>query len=262
MDITRIRHAWPERGGFLIDRPKGCPEYVFLHFWHPMRLRLGSETVATAPNTCIVYAPGTPQWFASDRDLVHDWLHIEGDVVGALAVYGLQPDTLYPLPDGRFVTAIVQELEAECFAARPFAAALCAGKLQELFLKVARATGEPAAPALDAAVLERFRRLRSELLLEPERDWCMAQLAQRVFLSESRFYALYKKAFGLPPHRDLLLARIERAKTLLLRSDAPVAAVAQQAGYASEYHFIRQFKQLTGVTPGRFRRDHEGERDA
>lgn len=259
MTIVNIRHAWPEHGGFRIDRPKGCPEYVFLHFWNPMHLRCGKDTIVTAPNTCIVYTPDTPQWFASDRDLIHDWMHIEGDVAGAMAAFGLCPDSLYPLHDGRFVTAIVQELEAEFFARRPYADTLCLGKLQELFLKIARERDEPAAPALNAAVLDRFRQLRTALMLAPEQDWHMPQLAERAYLSESRFYALYKKAFGISPNRDLLLARIERAKALLLRSDEPIAAVAQKAGYANEYHFIRQFKQLTGVTPGQYRRDHKGE---
>jgi len=37
---------------------------------------------------------------------------------------------------------------------------------------------------------------------------------------------------------------------MLERGDMTIAKVAELTGYTNQYHFIRQFKQITGKTPG------------
>lgn len=55
--------------------------------------------------------------------------------------------------------------------------------------------------------------------------------------------------------RDLIEARIRYAQSLLLSgSDLPITEVAERSGYADPYHFIRQFKRITGETPAAYRR--------
>ena len=43
--ITRARHAWPEKAGFTIDRPRGLPEYTFLHFFESVQILVNGETL-------------------------------------------------------------------------------------------------------------------------------------------------------------------------------------------------------------------------
>ena len=38
--ITRVRHAWPEKKGFILDRKNGVEEYIFLHFWQPVKINI------------------------------------------------------------------------------------------------------------------------------------------------------------------------------------------------------------------------------
>ena len=59
--ITRARHAWPEKAGFIIDRPKGLPEYTFLHFHNSVEILVNGEVVTTPPGTVIFYREATPQ---------------------------------------------------------------------------------------------------------------------------------------------------------------------------------------------------------
>jgi AraC family transcriptional regulator len=47
--------------------------------------------------------------------------------------------------------------------------------------------------------------------------------------------------------------RLERAKTLLRRTREPLAAIAQEAGFADQSHLTQMFRREIGVTPGRFR---------
>ena len=38
IQITRIRHSWPEADGVILDRPRGSEEYILLHYREPLLL--------------------------------------------------------------------------------------------------------------------------------------------------------------------------------------------------------------------------------
>jgi AraC-like DNA-binding protein len=63
----------------------------------------------------------------------------------------------------------------------------------------------------------------------------------------------FRREVGLPPYGLLIQVRIERAKQLL-QAGVPIAAVAQQVGFADQSHLTRHFRRLVGVTPGVFAR--------
>lgn len=48
--------------------------------------------------------------------------------------------------------------------------------------------------------------------------------------------------------------RLEKAKELLVHTDAPIAEISEQTGYTSTSYFHRIFKKVTGVTPSEFRK--------
>ena len=78
-------------------------------------------------------------------------------------------------------------------------------------------------------------------------------MAERLNLSESRFYALYKSIFGISPTADIINARIYSAKNMLQFSNDKIEKIAAELGYKNTTHFIRQFKSSTGVTPSKYR---------
>ena len=49
--------------------------------------------------------------------------------------------------------------------------------------------------------------------------------------------------------------RIERAKQQLRNSRSRLAEIAAANGFADQSHFSRLFRQYTGTTPSRFRRE-------
>ena len=101
----------------------------------------------------------------------------------------------------------------------------------------------------------RMRDLRFQMLSHPEKNWTVEDLAKQVSLSPSRYHALYKKLFGSSPMKDVINAKIDMAKTILLSDETTtLPVVAQRLGYKSHYHFIRQFKAVTGLTPGVYRK--------
>jgi AraC family transcriptional regulator len=50
--------------------------------------------------------------------------------------------------------------------------------------------------------------------------------------------------------------RLDWAAAKLVQTEAPLAALALEAGFADQSHFTRSFKRRTGLPPGKFRRAH------
>ncbi len=251
--IESIRHTWPEKPVFVIDRPSGHSHYTFLHFFNSVELLVGGEMIRTSPHACILYSPGTPQKFISRQPLVHDWIHFSGDLSGELSAAGLQTDRVfYPSPFD-FITEITRECEAEFFASRTNREAMLTLKIRELFLKLQRAeAGEIGAP-VDLDTGERLRKLRAQVFSSLSHNWTVSEMARAVSFSESRFFCVYKAAYGSSPVEDLIHARIDIAKRLLSTGNAPLSSVAEQLGYRNLSHFNRQFKGAVGMAPGAYR---------
>lgn len=255
MRVISVRHEWPEKQGFVLDRPSGCQEYVFLHFLTEIELLYDQKTITAPPNSFILFRPSTPQWFCAHEPLVHNWMHLTGEVEPVMRQYGLAPDTLYPHADRQSITAVISEIENEFFARKSYAQALSECKLHELFIKLAREQNSveetvPIGPSLSEAM----KKLRRQMLSELEKDWRVPEMARAVYLSPSQFYLIYKQMYGLSPAQDIIAARIERAKQLLQLETYTNREIAGQLGYRSEYFFIRQFKQAVGMPPKQYAR--------
>ena len=102
------------------------------------------------------------------------------------------------------------------------------------------------------------RRRATELLREnldgPVR---LADVARACELSVSHFARSFKASFGLSCHRWWLTnRRVERAKELLAATDTPLVDVSSQSGFRDQAAFTRTFHRLVGLSPGRWRREH------
>ncbi|MBO9198089.1 helix-turn-helix transcriptional regulator [Rhizobium sp. 16-449-1b] len=80
------------------------------------------------------------------------------------------------------------------------------------------------------------------------------ELAELARLSTSYFSAAFKTSFGLSPHSYVIAQRVERAKQLMLSTDAPLCEIALDCGLADQAHLSRIFRRATGTTPSAWRR--------
>ena len=254
MLIHSIRHDWPEKAGFLISRPNGLAYYTFLHFTNSADFRFGSETVVARPGACIFYEPTVPQWFHSSQDVIHNWIHTDHSIAPLLEAYEIPCNQLLYPENPSFISKIFRAIEMEYFSDLPNKSALMEGYVNEFLIKVSRALKKDARPAVQGS--KKLRDVRKVILSRPEWNWTVASMAEYASLSPSRFHAVYKSTFGTSPMQDLIEARIGYAKSLLLSDHSlSVLSVAEALGYNDQYHFIRQFKAVTGITPGAWRKN-------
>ncbi len=54
---------------------------------------------------------------------------------------------------------------------------------------------------------------------------------------------------GISPHQYVIQQRVERAKSMLSKTDLTIADIAFQTGFSSQSHLTQQFKRITGMTP-------------
>ncbi len=252
LTVTAIRHAWPEKAGFCLRRPNGCREYVFVHFTNGAEILLDGACTAVPPHSCILYRPDTPQYLYSPRPLIHDWFHFTADEA-FFEGNPFKPDTLYHPSHPKFVTDIVREMENEFFAEKQGHRRLIPLKAEELFLKLSRTDGVNAGTAVDSSLWEKLRALRGEIFLSLATPWTVEKMAASVGLSPSRFHMVYRSLYGNSPMDDLIRARIDSAKNMLLYDNRSVSAIASDLGYNNATHFSRQFRKLTAMSPSEYR---------
>ena len=181
---------------------------------------------------------------------------------------GRAPQYLHALPDLIAVSpdytrhpgmrALIDLLLAETTGARPGSGATLRSLLDLILIHVLRqwhdrhgpddwpATGDPAI----AAALRQIHE-------HPQRPWTVSGLSATAGLPRTAFTRRFSAVVGQPPMRYLTGWRLNRGAQLLRESDAPLAAIARQVGYSTEFAFSTAFRREHGVSPSRFRQDPE-----
>jgi AraC family transcriptional regulator len=102
----------------------------------------------------------------------------------------------------------------------------------------------------------RTRRVRGYIEQSVGQDLSIRKLAKVAGLSPQYFAEMFRRTTGFAPHQYVSHRRVERARQLLADTDLPLAEVAQRCGFSSQSQFTTVFRQLTDLTPGRFRAEY------
>jgi len=92
--------------------------------------------------------------------------------------------------------------------------------------------------------------------LEKERgtEPAYESLAGELNMGLSTLRRNFKKETGVSLHLYALQCKIGEAKIMLGDSDLPLKGIAEALGYNDVYFFSKQFRQITGVPPGEYRK--------
>jgi len=86
------------------------------------------------------------------------------------------------------------------------------------------------------------------------RELSLSELAAVACLSANYFVRKFSTKVGVSPLKYVAMARMERAKSLLAHSDAPISDVMAEIGFEDASHFSKAFKMLTGYSPRGYRK--------
>jgi AraC family transcriptional regulator len=77
-------------------------------------------------------------------------------------------------------------------------------------------------------------------------------------LSTGHFARKFRRSCGMSLGQFILQRRVRRALDRIRTSTTPLCTLALDLGFDSQSHFTRVFRGLTGMTPGRLRRELRG----
>jgi AraC family transcriptional regulator len=142
-------------------------------------------------------------------------------------------------------TKIARELEAP----DPFTPLAVEGLALELAAAARRLTLTGAPPWLRSA-----REIALERALEPV---SVVEIAAELEVDPRLLARGFHEHYGASIGEHVRNARLDWAATRLVQTDAPLATLALEAGFADQSHFTRSFKRRTGLPPGKYRRAHK-----
>ncbi|MEU5596472.1 AraC family transcriptional regulator [Streptomyces sp. NPDC020298] len=180
-----------------------------------------------------------------DRARVHPLMAELPEVVHLRNRIGAHPE----------LRAAVDLLARELTGDRPGATLALPSLLDLLLVYMVRAwlteasTGAWSAALSDPPTAAALRALHAA----PSAPWTNARLATEAGVSRATLSRRFTSLVGRPPMAYLTWWRLTLAATRLRDTDAPLATVARDAGYASPYALSHAFSREFGVTPGRYR---------
>ena len=84
----------------------------------------------------------------------------------------------------------------------------------------------------------------------------LADISEHVFLSKMYVGKIFKDEMKISLPEYINKTRIEKSKVLLLDSSLSIADVANLVGYEDQSYFSKIFKNITGVSPGKYKEKH------
>ena len=240
-----------------IFRPAGTSDYLFLFFPCEIYIKSSEDWKIFPTHACMIYTPSIPQYYRNPIEgFTNDWFHFTGNhLIQYFEALGLPLNTTFYLPHYDFIRSFIKELEKEYLYKDLFWEEQLSAMVTEFFIHLARDYRRHTASHISPhqlQLLEQFKSVRTEILTHPESPWDIDTMCSLTSLSRSRFSVLYKSFFGYTPKEDLINARIKKAQYLLSTNNLSVSEVAYAVGYENIYHFNRQFKKLTGISPGKW----------
>jgi len=94
--------------------------------------------------------------------------------------------------------------------------------------------------------------------LLPQKINLSEYLSERLHTEYGTLSSLFSETQGITIEKYFIAQKIERVKELLMYDELTLSQIADELGYSSVAHLSSQFKQVTGITPTRFKQTHPG----
>jgi len=101
--------------------------------------------------------------------------------------------------------------------------------------------------------IDTIRSLLADMQKQPHKWWTVEAMAEYCNLSQMHFRRLFHEHTGCNPKNYVDNVKIQQAIDKLA-GHQNIAEIAFSLGYRDPFHFSKRFKQITGFSPGTYRR--------
>lgn len=259
INIGTIGYNYTHEPDFKMDRPEGAGAYLFLLVKSNAIFYINGKRNLVKKNSYVLLQPKTPCMYqGANENYEDDWFffNMTDEEKSELLEKGLVFDTPVFLGNIEEISFLIHQISYNHFSADIYHEEIKILLTSVLFLKTAQQAKLKIiqSPDVLASKNDRLTYLRTRLFEEPALFSDIDEMADFMNLSRSGFQHLYSHTFGVSVIHDVIKGRIEKAKSLLSRTNFSITEISTKCGYKSEFHFMRQFKKETGLTPTEFRR--------
>lgn len=108
--------------------------------------------------------------------------------------------------------------------------------------------------SINTTHISRIKQVYQIIQKEYQHELSTRQVAGELAMTESSFCRWFKNATGKNFKQALTEVRVQKACALLMHSDLSVASIASQCGFNNISLFNRFFKEMTDITPNKYRK--------
>ena len=219
----------------------------------------GDTAYTVKPRHVFISKPDEPHHLTTNiKGLFLYWILVRFQAEGGVPILGLSRSETAALRERLMnisspcfpVQEDVRILFKEMFTAYemprkdPFRSIRLKSTALRILLSVIRDSGSRPHRVFQNAIM----RAAQQIAEHPEKRYTLAELAQQADFSLSRFSALFKQATGLPPHKMIMLQRLQKAQKMIQETSTPITEIAYSLGFSSPRHVADEFKRTFGTS--------------
>ena len=259
INIGAIGYNYTHEEDFRMDRPEGPGAWLFLLVKSDAIFYINGKRNLVKKHSYVLLQPKTPCMYQGAKENYEDdwfFFNMTEEDKTELLERGIVFDSPVFLGSTEEISSLIHQISYNHFSADIYHEEIKILLTSVLFLKTAQQAKSKIIqpPDVLAGKNDRLTYLRTRLFEEPALFSGIDEMAAYMNLSRSGFQHLYSHTFGVSVIHDVIKGRIEKAKSFLSKSNFSITEISNKCGYKSEFHFMRQFKKETGLTPTEFRR--------
>ncbi|MBR2474712.1 MAG: helix-turn-helix transcriptional regulator [Clostridia bacterium] len=241
---------------FKLHRPNGREDYLFVLFKSPSFVMVDGSYISADAGDCIIFDKYKIQSYFPEkgRKFCHDYIHFNTESKAEeRLLQGIPMGVTIKVFSPKRISSILKGIVLELSYASSKYTANILDNLTTVFIYQLKSELERDHASEIEKHYSDFLAIRNEIYISPEKSRSVEEVCKSVYLSRSYFQHLYKRFFAVSYVNDVISARIALAKKLLLNTELPICEVAENCGYKSTSHFIKQFGNVVGISPNKFR---------
>lgn len=218
-------------------------------------LKIGDREYYPKPGELFLMPEGVKQSYSyiSDRPFQKYWCHFSAKVGDINLFRMLEMSHVCRVADPNVIQEIFSSLTDHMKSDAVYAHLLAKSKLMEIFSYYVMNINVDEIIFKNLSSIEKLSKILAYIDSHIEHNITIHELAEIAYMHPNYFIRLFKQQIGVPPIQYIARKKIEKAKELLISTQASVGEIAHDLGFSDLYYFSKQFKKNVGLTPSEYR---------
>lgn len=242
-----------------VNRDQGYPAFQWIQCHHGEgRLLLDGNIYPVKPQQGIFLYPDIAhEYYGVTETWEVDWIGFDGQQVApVIKTMGLGESGVFYVNQADLLLNRVRRVLAVAQSGRPFSGLECSALVYELILDLFKYTSFNQEDSM-ARQHSKMQPVLDYIEVNYSRVITLEELAATIKVTPQHLCLLFKNTYKIRPFEYLNKVRVSKSKDLMFtRRELQIQDIARMVGYDNVSYFGAVFKEIEGITPGKFRKLH------